>query len=150
VLARNPDGWKHVYTITSELTGKAQRRRPIENDMPVEHVQALTSGCKKGRTKVPVFVRSDTGAMQLPDDIREAVFVVTDARRWRLRYVSAIRTAQGADRYAIDLSATAIYRRYVNGKPYMWMLVPVATAIDAAAVMTLGMFAIACGEDLCN
>lgn len=113
-------------------------------------VNRLFSGCHQSATKVAVIRHLQEGRMTLPDGVDEAVFAVAEGKQWSLRYLSNQMVVPGHDRYAIDLSGSAIFRHYVDGSPLMWALVPVATAVDAAAVMTMGMLAIACGDNLCD
>lgn len=150
--ATNPDGWSHAYTIKSTANGDGldQLEMPAAALMPVIQVERLYSGCHHEATPVAVMMVARDSDIKLRPGQPDAVYVVNGAGQWGLRYLSARFTNSRYDRYAIDLSGSAIYRQYVNGRPYMWLLVPVATAVDAAAVMTMGMVAIACGDALCD
>ena len=152
LLATNPDGWSHAYTIRSTATGEGLDRLAESDDglVPVVKVERLYSGCHREGSVVPVLTVEREAEAQLAGGLTDGLFVIDSDGQWGLRYLSTLMAQSQHDRYAIDLSGSAIYRQYVNGRPYMWLLVPVATAVDAAAVMTMGMVAIACGDELCD
>lgn len=154
LLATNPDGWSHAYTIRSSASGEGLDALADSKDglhlTPVFKVERLYSGCHREGVVVPVLTVAGEAEVQLAGGLEDGLFVIDSADQWGLLYLSTLMTDSQHDRYAIDLSGSAIYRQYVNGKPYMWLLVPVATAVDAAAVMTMGMVAIACGDELCD
>ncbi|MBQ1784325.1 MAG: hypothetical protein II007_11800 [Gammaproteobacteria bacterium] len=149
LLATNPDGWSHAYTIRSTATGEGLAASDADL-MPVVKVERLFSGCHREGAVVPVLTVDREADAQLAGGLEDGLFVVDSDGQWGLIYLSTLMTVSHHDRYAIDLSGSAIYRQYVNGRPYMWLLVPVATALDAAAVMTMGMVAIACSDELCE
>lgn len=154
LLATNPDGWSHAYTIRSTASGEGLDALASHDDdlalTPVVKVERLYSGCHREGAVVPVLTVEREADAQLAGGLADGLFVIDNADQWGLLYLSTLMSDSRHERYAIDLSGSAIYRQYVNGKPYMWLLVPVATAVDAAAVMTMGMVAIACGDELCD